>query len=207
MRPMPCVVLLCLTLACPAVFAQAPAIAPPADVPAPVDASSATSLPKSVPAPCACLPAGTLIELELVDRINSFERKRGDRFALRLAQPVQLDGHDVLPAGLNVVGEVVHAQAASAGGKPGELLLAGRFLEWNGRQVPIRGLKAGASGRNNAGIAMAASFAVGPFAMFIRGREIEIPAGTRMQAKLGENVVPAEPLPDVDPVETTTTQE
>ncbi len=43
----------------------------------------------------------------------------------------------------------------------------------------LRGFKLGASGDDNTGMALGVSIAAGPFAMFIQGREIVIPAGTR----------------------------
>lgn len=157
----------------------------------------ASAPPAAAPSPAAChgLCAGTVVELEITDRLNSAERKRGDRFGLRLVSGLVVDGVELVPAGATGVGEVVHASAARGGGKPGELLLAGRYLEFQGRQLPLRGLKLGVAGKSNAELALAVSFAAGPFAMFIRGREIEIPAGTPVHAKLAQDVSFDAPMP------------
>jgi hypothetical protein len=64
------------------------------------------------------------------------------------------------------------------------LLLAARYLEVDGRQIPLRGFRMGGAGKDNTTGALAASMAVGPFAQFIHGREIEIPSGARASAKL-----------------------
>ncbi|GAB3350201.1 hypothetical protein GCM10027430_12900 [Lysobacter tyrosinilyticus] len=153
-----------------------------------------TSEPTAQTAPAASrlehvFAAGTLVELEILTPINSSQHKRGDKFGLRLASPLVHDGAPCVPAGTLGVGQVVHAMPAHGGGKPGELLLAGRYLDFGGQQIPLRGMKAGAVGDANYGAALGTAFAIGPFAMFIRGHEIEIPAGTRVTAKLAQDLV------------------
>ena len=146
---------------------------------------------------CCRLEAGHLVDLELVDPLNSWEFKRGDDFRLRTAEPILLQGHELIPAGTPVLGQVVHAAAARGGGAPGELLIAARSLELERRSVRLRGLKLGRTGDDNSGMAIGVSFAAGPFAMFIRGTEIEIPSGTRVHARLAEAVELAPPpMPD-----------
>jgi hypothetical protein len=140
--------------------------------------------------PLPLLPAGTPVELEVLTPLKSSQHKRGDKFELRLSSPLARGGATCVPAGTTGVGEVVHAMPARGGGKPGELLLAGRYLDFAGQRIPLRGMKASATGEASYGAALGVSFAVGPFAMFIRGNEIEIPAGTRVTAKLAQDLVP-----------------
>ena len=154
----------------------------------------------ATPAGCCLVANGTLIEIEIVEAISSRLRKRGEKFALRLAEPLVLDGHTVLPAGTAGVGEIIHAASSGGGGKAGELLLAARYLEVDGRQIPLRGFRIGAAGKDHTQGAMAASIAIGPFAQFIHGREIEIPVGTRANAKLAADTM----LPPIDAPPTTT---
>lgn len=137
---------------------------------------------------CCPLAEGTPLVLELLDPISSANSKRGDRFRLRLAEPVLFDGTLALPAGTEGVGEVVHAERSRGGGKPGELLLAARYLSYQGQSIKLRGLKLGGSGRDTSHVALAVATGAGPFAHFIRGKEIEIPAQTQASAKLGETV-------------------
>lgn len=183
------------------VHAQAPETSPPGATDAPAmpnspHASPEGSLPTS-PMTCCRIAAGTQVELEITDTINSSQQKRGDRFALRLHVALSLDGATVVPAGVAGVGQVVHAAAARGGGKPGELLLAARYLEHGGMQVPLRSLKFGATGKDNTGVALGVSMAIGPFAHFIRGHEIEIPAGTIVTARIAQDVVlPPTTAPD-----------
>lgn len=155
-------------------------------------AAATTAAPGNIAAPpaaCCRIAAGTVVELEVTELINSSRQKRGDKFGLRLHAPLLLDGATVVPAGVTGVGEIVHASAARGGGAPGELLIAARSLDINGQLVPLRGLKFGVTGGDNSGMSFGVSIAAGTFAMFIRGREIEIPAGTRASAKLAQDLI------------------
>lgn len=151
---------------------------------------------------CACIPAGTIVDLEILETLNSAQHKRGDRFRMKLSAPVEIEGATALLAETPAVGEIVHASPGRGGGKPGELLIAARFVDDGERQVPLRGLKLGVSGKSTAGLAFGVAMAAGPlapFALFIRGREIEIPSGTLVHARLAADVpLAAEPPPAAD---------
>lgn len=134
------------------------------------------------------MPAGTEVELEIGETLNSAIRQRGDKFAIRLHAPLSHDDAIVIPAGTTGVGEIVHADRAHGGGKPGELLIAARYLELAGTQVPLRGLKFGGQGQDKTKVAIGTAIAIGVLAQFIHGKEIEIPAGTVVSAKLAQDV-------------------
>lgn len=150
-------------------------------LPAPV--SAAETAPALTAETAPVIPAGTPVIIEITESLASSTHKRGDAFAITLVEPLLLDGIERLPRGTRGTGEIVHAAAARGGGAPGELLIAARTLETPQGQLPLRGFKLGATGDDNSGMALGVSIAAGPFAMFIRGREIEIPAGTRGIAK------------------------
>lgn len=148
----------------------------------------------TVTTPC-CLPAGTLLEIELAEAISSHDRKRGDKFAFKVRTPLMHGEILAVPAGTAGVGEIVHADRARSGGKPGELVLAARYLVLDGTQVPVRGLKLGATGEDRSNSALAASFALGPFGLFVHGGEIQIPAGTIGKVKLAQELAIPHPTP------------
>jgi len=143
------------------------------------------------------LPADTPVVLEILTALSSAKAKRGDKFQLRLAQPLALAGAVALPPGTTGVGEVVHVARRGASGKPGELLLAARYLEYQGHRVPLRGFKLGGTGKSRAELALSVGIALGLPGMFVTGGEIEIPAGTQASARtaqaveLGSRVAPA----------------
>jgi hypothetical protein len=158
------------------------------------------------PAPPACcqVAAGTAVDLEVADLLSSATQHRGDKFALRVAAPVVVDGVVVIPAGTTGTGEIVHADPAHGGGKPGELILAARTLDLDGQIIPLRGFKLGhaTTGVDATQKSLAASMAIGAFALFIHGHEIEIPPHTHGVAKIAQDVVLA--ARDVAPDPTST---
>ena len=155
---------------------------------------------------CCRVPANTVVDLEILDLLDSYQHKRGDKFRIRVVTSVAIDGTSLIAAGTLGVGEIVHAAAARGGGAPGELLIAARSLDIDGQPAPLRGLKLGVTGDDNSGMALGVSFAAGPFAMFIRGREIEIPAGTRVSARLAQDVT-LTPVPIASPPTTISIKE
>jgi hypothetical protein len=161
----------------------------------PGDAAVSVVAPESdtdaATAECCRVPAGAAIELEIAQALSSATQKRGDKFGIRLHAPLVHAGTVVIPAGTVGVGEIVHADRSRGGGKPGELLIAARYLELDGGQIPLRGLKFGGQGQDQSKAALGAAFVVGPLAHFIRGKEIEIPNGTIVTAKLAQDF----PLP------------
>lgn len=186
--------------------AETAAAAAPSSVTAPSPAASVAPLPSAtapVPAPVGAaqsvsaagsgaggqfIAANTPLILETVAPLSSATLQRGETFGLRLVEPLLIDGVLLLPAGTAGVGEVVHAERSRGGGKAGELLLAARYLEHDGRRIGLRGFRLGASGVDKSGKALGLAFAVGAFAMFLRGGEIEIPAHTQAQARTSLDV-------------------
>lgn len=156
---------------------QAPSVQPPAD------ASQA----------CCPVPDGTAVLLEILEPLDSSLVKRGDKFRIRLAEPVIENGQTVLPAGIEGMGEIVHAAPSRGGGKAGELLLAARYLDHPNSRVTLRSMKLGGVGKDNTNVALALAIAVGPLAQFLHGREILIPAGTLAQAKVAQSSTIAPP--------------
>jgi hypothetical protein len=151
--------------------------------------SSATQLSTHADA-CCTLAVGTPVELEIAEALSSARAKRGDQFAVTLVTPLSIDGTLVVPAGATGVGEVVHADRARGGGKPGELLLAARYLEVDGKRIPLRGMKLGAVGSDRTKTALGTALVIGMFAQFIHGGEIELPKGTLANANLAEPSAP-----------------
>lgn len=174
---------LLLVVALAAIAVTAPAIAS-ASEPAPATAGA-----------CCTAPAGTLVELQILDTVTSRTAKPGDRVRIRLAAPVTVDGQQVLPAGIDGEAEVIHAERSRGGGKPGELLLAARFLRApSGDVVALKAMKLGGSGKDNGAGALGVALVAGPFGMLVRGGELEIPPGAAAQAKLAAAVtVPGTP--------------
>lgn len=141
------------------------------------------------------VPAGTTLAFEMVDSLSSKTSQRGDRFSLRLVEPLVMDGQLLIPAGTLAVGEVVHADRARAGGQAGELILAARYLDWDGRQLPLKSFRAGV-GRSRTDAAVGVMVAAGVAGFLVRGGQLEIAAGSPISATLREAVeLPVLPMP------------
>jgi hypothetical protein len=170
------------------------------------------TLPNAPPAAAdptaAHLPAGTLVDLELAETVASKVNERCDTFAIRLVSPIMLDGGVLVPAGTTGLGQVVDAAPSKVMGTPAKLLVAARYIEFNGVRLRLKGLQLGAVGQTRSDVMLVSAFV--PYTIlltaFVHGGEIEIPAGTRAQAKLVADlyastvhVVPAPSAPSTPP--------
>ncbi|HMI40128.1 MAG TPA: hypothetical protein VK485_02710 [Sphingomicrobium sp.] len=148
------------------------------------------SPPPGPPAQCCVLAKLTPVFLTIDEPVESDKAKIGQSFRLKLAQPLSLAGGVVIPAGTPGSGEVVHAAKSRAMGKPGELVLAARYLDYQGIRIPLRSLRYGkGQGTDNAETAMWVGIAVSAFITpFITGGEVRIPAGADVWAKTAADV-------------------
>ena len=153
------------------------------------DAAAAISTPAIVR-----IPAGTSVNVELVDALSSETTLPMMHFALRLVDPIVIDGHELAPAGLLGDGEVIDAVPSGMGGRQGRLITSGRYLDFNGQHVRIRGLQWGAAGTDRSNAALGVSFFAGAAGFLVQGGEVHMPAGTRGVARLAVDVdLPATP--------------
>lgn len=172
------------------ILAGSPASAQEGEVPS----KAAEAAPASA---CCTIPARTVVEIEILDRVNSKLSRTGDRFAISLAEPLMIDGRLVAPAGTRGVGEVVHAAKAGAAGKAGELILAARYLELGDVRIPLRSFRYGQSqGKDNSGAVGVGNMAAAAFlpvasvlGFLVSGGNVDIPAGTRANAQTAQELV------------------
>lgn len=206
-----------LVLGAPGVFARTPSESMQAAVPLPIAAETArptvTPPPVNISAVSASsnqpvLLALTPVRIEILATINSRTNKKGETFPIRLADAVPLPDGSQVPAGITGSGEIVHAAKSGFGGRPGELILAARYLEWNGTRIPLRSLTLQEPGRGHdqSGAASALSIAGGAagtlIAFMISGGEVNVPAGTIAFAKTSASTAfPPTPPPPLTPAD------
>lgn len=161
-----------------------------AGVPPPAGAQEVPSIPPPPAPETPRLPAGSQIEVELVDTLSSRVSKLGDRFTIRLAQAISSQGVEVAAAGATGQGEVIDVARAGMGGKQGKLIISARYLDLNGRRVRVRGMTFMAAGKSRVDLATGVLLVpyAGVAAAFIQGGEIEIPAGARATVRLAEDL-------------------
>jgi hypothetical protein len=129
------------------------------------------------------IPAHTRVELRLDTPVDTRRTRTGDTLAFTLTGSDCTDGRRLV-GGAGINGHVVHAQKSGMFGKAAELLIsAGPWTPEGGKaSVRFRNLHA-QSGRSRDGTALGVSIVAGPFAAFVRGGHIVMPAGTPMAAE------------------------
>lgn len=177
----------------------APATALPPSPPAPADkpGPAAPTAPCTSPAGAAagrCVPALTQLVISLDTPISSRTAKTGETFTFSLVEPILLNGEVVVPSGTRGSGEVVHAKGTGLG-VGGELVLAARTLDVNGKPVRLRSMKFGVAGKDRQDLAFALGVTVGFPALFVRGKHIDLPQGALAGAKLAEDLILDAPAP------------
>lgn len=174
---------------------QAPVATPPAD---PAVRPPASSCPPDM----KCIPALTPVTLRIDAALGSKLSLSGQTFPVTLAEPIVVDGQKLVPAGITGLGEVVHAKKTGVG-VGGELVLAARYLDFNGQQIRLRSMQVGGNGKDNQNLTFAVGVTVGLPALFIRGKHIEVPEGTLAVAKTAALAVIAPPPVPAAPAATT----
>ena len=192
----------------PAPVEQPVAVAAVTPAPAPVTAVAAAC------AGCITIPALTRVSVEVLAPLGSKTSKSGDTFPIRLAYPIVVDGQAILPAGATGMGEVVHAKKSGGSGAAGELVLAARYLEVDGRRLRLRSLQLTKTGKSRIdSAAMVAVTVSGIVGLLMTGGQTTVAEGTIADAKTAEAftlpaapaaapavVVQAPPAPLVQPI-------
>jgi hypothetical protein len=127
--------------------------------------------------------------VELTEPLSAKTASAGDRFGLRLAEPISVEGVVVAPAGMLGQGEVIDAKPAGIGGRPGRLVLAARYLESGPLHIGLQSLKiGGAGGKDNSALAVGVVITIGVLGALIEGGGVDYPAGTRATAKISASL-------------------
>ena len=178
------------------VFLLQPVVTAADPLPANAEASAETAVPAveatgEAPAPAPLLlPKTTPLIIAIDKELGSKISVTGETFPIRLAKAVSVDGVEVLPAGITGQGEVIHAKKAGLAGAAGELVLAARYLDLNGRRIELRSfrfMEAGETslgkGQDNTGVSNMTTAIAGPIGFFIGGGNTNVMPGTIANAK------------------------
>ena len=145
--------------------------------------------------PVPVIPAESRVEIEFLASLSSATSHPGDVFPIRLAEPIARRGEVLVPAGALGLGEVVEAKPAGGGGAPGILILVARYLEFNGRQIPLRSLRQNGVGRDrvgelnhSSGISLATALPGSALGMATHGGNILVPKGGHALAQVAQDV-------------------
>ena len=158
-----------------------------AQAPVPLSPVSVT-VPAPVVTAAPLLPAGTAVQLMVVNEVSTKIAKPGDRFLLRVNEPIMANGKIVIPVGTLGYGEVAAAKGNGALGHGGRLAARLLYLEVGGRRLRLRGdaTEAGTAGTtaNVLGFVMLGWAA--PLALLSPGNNAKLKAGQLLTGTLDE---------------------
>ncbi|SKB85263.1 hypothetical protein [Sphingopyxis flava] len=153
------------------------------------------SLPQSAviteaPTTNAVLRAGTPVVLRLMEEITTKKKaaRVGQRIMMEVAEPVQVNGVTVIPAGTPAWGEITGVRNKGMWGKSGKLDARVLYLRVNGRQIRLTGTFDDKGVTGTGGVV--ASVALVPVAgFFVTGTSAVLPKGGTVGGFIDEDVV------------------
>src|SRR3982750_1789323 len=159
---------------------------------------SATS-PLQVGAPAAgnaTLRIGTEVPLRLDEELTTKGKQLrvGDRFHLETAEPVMVQGVNVIPVGTPAVGEITDIRNKGMWGKSGHLGARILYVTVNGRQIRLSGAFDDKGVAGGVGAVAVSAVVFLPAGFFMTGTSAMVPAGTTMKAYVDEDVPLAMPV-------------
>lgn len=223
LKTLPCFLLLLLFVSCssnksPDEATNAPNAQPPASTPASSETGNSTSATAKPPVAAAALviPAGTAITVRTQTALSSGKSQSGDSFSATLADPISVEGREVVPAGAEARGTVAEATAKGKIKGAASLRLELTSITVKGNSYPIQTSMAGfaskgkgkrtavatgggaalgaligglAGGGKGAAIGVLAGGGAGFAGGTLTGnKQIELPAETALTFKLKESV-------------------
>lgn len=115
----------------------------------------APAAPAAVEQPQPLVPVGTPVRLMVVREVNSRTAKAGDRFKLRVDEPVYINGSPVIPVGATAWGEIANVEGNGAVGKGGKLGARLLYVDLPAGKIPLRGEAKDRGSGNGAGVVLA----------------------------------------------------
>lgn len=137
----------------------------------------------------AILRSGTPIALKMSEELTTKEKaaRVGQRFNLEVAEPIELGGVVVIPAGTPAVGEITDVRNKGMWGKSGRINARVLSLRVNGRQIRLSGSVDDKGVTGTGGVVAAIAF-VPVAGFFTTGTSARIPMGAPVKAFLDEDV-------------------
>ena len=134
------------------------------------------------------IPKKTMLNVELIEPANSKTHKKNQQVEFKTTENLIINGVVVIPKGTIGMGYVYEAQKAGGFGRKGVLRIAGKEIKTlNNVSVPLRKGLEGKGKTDGGAVAVAAAVSlVG--GLFMKGSNINYPAGTDFQVEVRDNV-------------------
>lgn len=134
------------------------------------------------------IPKKTMLNVELIEPASSKTHKKNQQVEFKTTENLIINGVVVIPKGTVGMGYVYEVQKAGGFGRKGVLRIAGKEIKTlNNVSVPLRKGLEGKGKTDGGAVAVAAAVSlVG--GLFMKGSNINYPAGTDFQVEVRENV-------------------
>lgn len=136
------------------------------------------------------IPAGTQVNLQFTQEVSTKTAKVGDHVTMRVYSDVLVNGKRLIRQDATAQGVVTTVHRPRTFGRKGELKIKLEHVkDVNGRRVPLEPYKSGERfGAGGPGAAGGGLLVFGPVGLvagvFVKGKEIVITKGTRIQAQV-----------------------
>lgn len=134
------------------------------------------------------IPKKTMLNVELIEPASSKTHKKNQQVEFKTTENLLINGVVVIPKGTIGMGYVYEVQKAGGFGRKGVLRIAGKEIKTlNNVSVPLRKGLEGKGKTDGGAVAVAAAVSlVG--GLFMKGSNINYPAGTDFQVEVRDNV-------------------
>ena len=130
----------------------------------------------------AVLADGTEIRVRLLETISSAWAEERQPLILEIVDDVMVGGEIVIARMARAEGTVVRAERRHGFGRRGKVTFSlDRAQAIDGQMLPLRN-ETSFRGNDRYSKAAVVTLLVGPFGIFVKGRDVEIPAGTELSA-------------------------
>ncbi|MEK7154131.1 MAG: hypothetical protein AAB792_01075 [Patescibacteria group bacterium] len=148
-------------------------------------ASSATLAPKTQIK--VKVPDGEKIRLILMQDLSSATANEGDRVDLSVAEDVKVGEDVIIAKGAMAEGRVAEVKKKRMLGQGGKLLMSiERVRAVDGQNLRLRAIS-GREGDDKLGKTVVVGVLAGPFALLVKGKDVQSPRGTEYTAYLDES--------------------
>jgi hypothetical protein len=161
-----------------------------------VPVSASAPLPVAPPTTGnAVLRTGTEVPLRLEEELTTKGKQLrvGQRIHLTTAEPVMVNGVNVIPVGTPAEGEITDVRNKGMWGKSGHLAARLLYMTVYGRQIALTGNFDDKGVAGGWGAAAVSAFVFLPAGFFMTGTSAKIPAGTVVKSFTAEDVPLAMP--------------
>lgn len=138
----------------------------------------------SIPAGNAYIPKGTIIDVELLEELSSKKNHVDDDVKLKTLDNIIINDVIVVQAGALVEGKVTKCTSSGLFGRAGKLeFTINSVRSINGVDIPLQYTDFKEAGSDDGAVAVAAVVTlIG--GLFMKGKNVSFPAGTKMSAKV-----------------------